>query len=271
MRPRDVTNFDLYHAYANVLERRAMTTDTPKPQEQKEPFTGLFVVLAVTAIDRSVLSYRVIDADRNTLADRLSKEQAQWLCDRLNSAPPPAAMESERADAWVDAMLIDMAELPDRTSPDDYPDMLMIIPDEMPAMLIKHMPPARSARTTDVGATVDRIDLARQLFATDWPVNPETGKGDTFDKHYSERPDGDDAAKRYLRLADKATAIIAAHSAPAALPTLMEEEQWQVSYAMRLVDPKTGEDGGDSTIAASRLRTCLFNVLAIIDHIRAKP
>lgn len=79
-------------------------------------------------------------------------------------------------------------------------------------------------------------------------------------------PDSVDAAR-----IDRITAIIAAHSAPAALPTLMEEEQWQVSYAMRLVDPKTGEDGGDSTIAASRLRTCLFNVLAIIDHIRAKP
>lgn len=53
---------------------------------------------------------------------------------------------------------------------------------------------------------------------------------------------------------------LAQHTAP----VLTEEEQWQVNFAERMVDPATGEDGGKPDLAAARLRTCLFNVLAIL-------
>ncbi|MGC4059393.1 MAG: hypothetical protein QM749_00440 [Aquabacterium sp.] len=81
----------------------------------------------------------------------------RYVIDRAEAAraPSPATPVGEGY-KWIDSVLLDVAELPDRTSPEDQPDMMLVTADELRAIIQAH---AKSPSTQAV-PTGELYDLA---------------------------------------------------------------------------------------------------------------
>jgi hypothetical protein len=63
----------------------------------------------------------------------------------LRSSAVVAYMAKQRQEI-IDGVVRDVAELPDRTSPDNWPDAMLVTADELRSILLARLTLARSAR-----------------------------------------------------------------------------------------------------------------------------
>ncbi len=70
------------------------------------------------------------EPDNYPMHERIAKERAG----------PATQMAEARREKIIVAVLTHVAELPDRTSPEDWPDAMLVTVDELRAILLAHIP-----------------------------------------------------------------------------------------------------------------------------------
>lgn len=97
-------------------------------KEQFEQWFATYADSAVGHVETSVKKHAALSA---------------WQARAALTAP--AAEVPHGVAAWIDDVLRDVAELPDRSSPEDEPDMMLVTADELRLIIEQHAPPAATA------------------------------------------------------------------------------------------------------------------------------
>jgi hypothetical protein len=87
-------------------------------------------------------SYKFPDAD----LPRYGHEEvarAAWEAAQKLEAPSDGPVRGEAGD-WIDAVVLDICEIPDRTSPDDEPEIMLVKADELRRIILANLPVQRT-------------------------------------------------------------------------------------------------------------------------------
>ena len=87
---------------------------------------------------------------------KLARELERELADtRTRVAPPGADGTAKRDRNWIAAVIVDVAELPDRDSPEGWPEAMIVTGEELRTIIERHVaPPEATGLVSDTPRTV---------------------------------------------------------------------------------------------------------------------
>jgi hypothetical protein len=154
-----------------------------------------------------------------------SPDLAESIADKIDALLTMSA--TQRIEAKIEAFIVDVAELPDRTSPDDWPEAMLVTAPELDRLLREHFGEAPLSETPPSGTA--KVPKRMTTIEDAFPLAGEYESDARY--HWRERWD---AAKSYVHeveeLANKMREIWARRAHQLQPPLTDEEIAWADEY-----------------------------------------